>query len=75
MGLTEAVANINCLDDLIDITTGCSLYQIRSFIDSIRAARGQLKLNANPRLVLEVLMLSIPQVERRGEGVPAAQVR
>ncbi len=75
VGLTEAVANINCLDDLIDITTGCSLYQIRSFIDSIRAARGQLKLNANPRLVLEVLMLSIPQVERRGEGVPAAQVR
>jgi DNA polymerase-3 subunit delta' len=43
---------------------GYSLGQIRDFITSIHMALEQLKQNANPRLVLEVLMLSIP---RRGE--------
>ena len=41
-----------------------SLGQIRDFITSIQMALEQLKQNANPQLVLEVLMLNIP---RRGE--------
>lgn len=39
---------------------GYSLTEIRGFIEAIRAALRQLGQNANPRLVLEVLMLSIP---------------
>jgi DNA polymerase-3 subunit delta' len=53
--------------DLEDTLTGCaedySLLEIRDFITSIQAALVQLKQNANPQLVLEVLMLSLP---RRG---------
>ena len=74
VGLTEAVTNIDRLADLADLAAGCSLLQIRAFIDSIRAAVDQLKLNANPRLVLEVLMLSIPEAEKHGRGSPAAKV-
>ena len=37
-----------------------SLAQIKAVVDSIRAAGLQLRQNANPRLVLEVLMLDIP---------------
>ena len=37
-----------------------SLAEIRGFIEAIREAWEQLDQNANPRLVLEVLMLSIP---------------
>jgi DNA polymerase-3 subunit delta' len=40
---------------------GYSLTQIRDFIQSMKQAMGQLDENANPRLVLEVLMLSIPR--------------
>jgi hypothetical protein len=36
------------------------LAEIRGFIEAIREAWEQLDQNANPRLVLEVLMLSIP---------------
>jgi len=39
---------------------GYSLAQVKSVIDSIQAAGEQLRQNANPRLVLEVLMLSLP---------------
>ena len=37
------------------------LGQIRAFIDNISMAGEQLRLNANPQLALEVLMLSIPE--------------
>ena len=45
-----------------------SLTQIKDFIQSIQQAMEQLDQNANPRLVLEVLMLSIPRgKEDRGK--------
>jgi len=47
-----------------------SLTGIRSFMEAIREARGQLEQNANPRLVLEVLMLSIPDKSERKNKVP-----
>jgi hypothetical protein len=34
--------------------------QVREAINAIQQAEAQLKLNANPRLVFEVLMLNIP---------------
>jgi DNA polymerase-3 subunit delta' len=51
--------------DLEDTLTGragdYTLLEIRDFIAGIQAALEQLKQNANPQLVLEVLMLSLPR--------------
>lgn len=60
----DAVTNADMLAALEERARGYSLANIKSFIDSIQAAEEQLGQNANPRLVLEVLMLSIPE---RGE--------
>jgi len=64
IGCDDAVTNADMLATLEERAGGYSLAHIRSFIDSIQAAEEQLGQNANPRLVLEVLMLSIPE---RGE--------
>ena len=74
VGLSDAITHVDRLVMLTDMARGYSLAQIKSFIDSIRAAGKQLKQNANPRLVLEVLMLSVPEVERHDVGNHAAQV-
>jgi len=63
-GCDNMVTNADMLTTLVDRAGGYSLVQIKSVIDSLQAAVEQLKQNANPRLVLEVLMLSIP---RRGK--------
>jgi len=60
VGCSDTVTNIDRLATLTEMAGGYSLAQIRAFIDSIRVAGEQLRLNANPQLVLEVLMLSIP---------------
>jgi hypothetical protein len=52
------------------MATDYTLDQIRTFIDSIRAAREQLQLNANPQIALEVLMLSIPEKGRTNSLAP-----
>lgn len=62
-GCGDTITNADMLATLVDQTRGYSLVQIKSFINSLQAAEEQLRQNANPRLVLEVLMLSIP---RRG---------
>jgi hypothetical protein len=36
---------------------------IKCFIESLQHALKELGQNANPRLVLEVLMLNLPQIE------------
>ncbi len=64
IGCDDAVTNADMLAALGERAKGYSLAHIKSFIDSIQAAEEQLGQNANPRLVLEVLMLSIPE---RGE--------
>ncbi|GAH71274.1 unnamed protein product, partial [marine sediment metagenome] len=56
--------NVDLEARLVEMARGYSLAQIKAFIRSIQAAGEQLRQNANPRLVLEVLMLSIP--EERG---------
>lgn len=62
-GCGDTITNADMLATLVDQARGYSLVQIKSFINSLQAAEEQLRQNANPRLVLEVLMLSIP---RRG---------
>jgi len=62
-GCDDAITNADVLATLVDRARGYNLVQIKSVINSLQAAVEQLKQNANPRLVLEVLMLGIP---RRG---------
>jgi DNA polymerase-3 subunit delta' len=54
------VTNVDHEAELAKMSRGYSLAQIRAFIGSLQAAGEQLGQNANPRLALEVLMLSIP---------------
>ena len=61
VGCNEATTNINLEATLVDLAKSYNLAQIKAFINSIQAAREQLRQNANPRLVLEVLMLSLPR--------------
>ncbi len=71
---SDDVTNVDRLAALTDMARGYGLGQIKTFIDSIREAGEQLRQNANPQLVLEVLMLAIPEVGRRNEENPVAQV-
>jgi len=63
-GCDDVITNTDMSAMFIDQVKGYSLIQIRSFIDSIQAVAEQLRQNANPRLALEVLMLSIPRKGR-----------
>lgn len=73
LGCADSVTDIALGEALVQMAEDYSLAQIRTFIADIRTAREQLGRNASPRLVLEVLMLGIP--ERRGatEKTLAAQ--
>jgi DNA polymerase III subunit delta' len=53
--------NIDFQDELKKMVSNYGLSQIRTFIDIIQSAKAQLRLNANQQLVMEVLMLSIPE--------------
>jgi DNA polymerase-3 subunit delta' len=64
-GVSGSVENLDMLDKLVGGARDCSLAQIDDFIKSIRAVKEQLRLNASPRLVMEVLMLSIPEGDVR----------
>jgi len=66
VGCNEAITNVDLEATLIDSARGYKLAQVKAFINSIQAAGEQLRQNANPQLVLEVLMLSIP---RRKESI------
>ena len=66
VGCNEAITNVDRLATLIDSARGYTLAQIKAFINSIQATTEQLGQNANPQLVLEVLMLSMP---RRKESI------
>jgi len=60
----EAITNVDIEKTLTDLAIGFSLAEIRAFIRGIQAAKQQLKQNANPRLVLEGLMLNMPERKR-----------
>jgi DNA polymerase-3 subunit delta' len=61
LGCGDDITNIDRKETLASQAQGYSLAEVRAFIGSIQAAGEQLKKNANPRLVLEVLMLSLPE--------------
>jgi len=67
VGCGDTITNVDLEARLVEMVRGYSLTQIKAFIDSIQAAGEQLRQNANPRLVLEVLMLDIPRKEGRSE--------
>ena len=69
LGCRDTVTNIDRVEKLVEMSGGYRLAQIKGFIDSIRAAAEQLRLNVNPRLALEVLMLDIPVSEEEEEMV------
>jgi len=68
---SEAITNVDRLTMLVEMARSYSLAQIRAVIGGIQAAGEQLRLNANPRLVLEALMLGIP---KRSSDKIAAQL-
>jgi DNA polymerase-3 subunit delta' len=57
----DIITNVDLEAKLIEVAGSYSLAQIKAVIGSLQAAGGQLRQNANPRLVLEVLMLDIPR--------------
>jgi len=60
LGSSDSVTNIDHQSMLANIARGYRLAQIRAVINGIQVVGEQLRQNANPRLALEVLMLSIP---------------
>jgi DNA polymerase III subunit delta' len=63
--LLDMVTNIDRQGILKRMSEGLHLSQIKDTIESIILASEQLKLNANARLTLEVLMLGIPNINGR----------
>ena len=59
-GSTDRVTGINMMEKLNDLSRKYDIMQIRIFIKRLQDAMLQLKYNASPRLVLDVLMLNIP---------------
>jgi DNA polymerase III subunit delta' len=55
------IINIDYKKELQKMAAGYSLGQIRAFIARIQSAKEQLRLNSNQQLVMEVLMLNIPE--------------
>jgi len=62
---SDIITNIDFKTTLVKMAKKYSLTQIKNFVTSIQEAEEQLRQNANPRLVLEVLMLDMP---RRNHG-------
>jgi len=58
---SDIITNVDLEARLIEVARSYSLAQIKAVISSLQAAGEQLRQNANPRLVLEVLMLDIPR--------------
>ena len=72
VGLNEAITNIDISSTIVEWSKYYSLTQIKNFINNIQVAGEQLRQNANPRLVLEVLMLDMPRKERHGKEITSA---
>lgn len=64
LGCRQAVINIDAEDRLCALAEDFSLAEIKFAAQAIQEAEARLGLNASPRLVLDILMLDLPQ----GEG-------
>ena len=63
LGCADAITGVDALDELTRLAAGFSLDEIKGAAGSVSLASEQLDKNANPRLVLEVLMLNLPRAE------------
>ena len=61
----DNITNIDRINELSGMAERRSLSGIRDFIRSIQKANVELRQNANPRLVLEILMINMPDT---GQG-------
>ncbi len=68
LGGRDRIVNIDRRSEIVEMTGGYQLTQIKEFIEGIRQTAAQLKQNVNPRLALEVMMLDIP-IKKEGGGV------
>lgn len=64
-GSIDLITNVDQEATLSEMARAYSLAQIRRAIENIRVACAELRLNANPRLVLEVLMLNLPEAGKK----------
>jgi DNA polymerase-3 subunit delta' len=62
-GCQQAVTNIDYIPVLEQWDEALNLLEVRDFIDSLQKAIDQIAINANLRLVFEILMLNIPRKE------------
>jgi len=60
-GCADLLTNTDRSDELRGAAAGHAAGQAAQFLGSINAARDHLERNVNPRLALEVLLLSLPQ--------------
>lgn len=60
----EEITNVDYEDAIKAMAIDYITVDIRGFIERIQATKEQLRLNANPQLVMEVLMLNIPEKNR-----------
>jgi DNA polymerase-3 subunit delta' len=63
-GCKQAVTNIDFIPVLEKWDEVLSLSEVRDFIDSLQKSVYQIAINANLRLVFEILMLNLPRKER-----------
>jgi len=70
-GADNYITNVDQELTLRHQAQGYSLMEIKGFIQSLQQARQQLEHNANPRLVLEVLMLTLPRGKEERDTIPS----
>ena len=63
LGCADSISSVDIEDELRKLAPRFSLDEIRGAAGSTSLAAEQLQKNANPRLVLEVLMLNLPRAE------------
>ncbi|MFC1926479.1 DNA polymerase III subunit delta' [Chloroflexota bacterium] len=66
-GCVEFITNADEEAMLRSQAADCTLTEIKGFIEAIQVALKQLEQNANPRLVLEVLMLRLPTIAQKAQ--------
>jgi DNA polymerase III subunit delta' len=74
-GCNNNIINRDFLPGLVEVAGAYNLAQIRTALKSIIEAGEQLKLNANVKLVTEVLMLNIPRFPLNKASRPKTEVK
>jgi DNA polymerase III subunit delta' len=64
-GCQRDIVNIDHVADFGEVAGNLTLFQIKESLEKVRAALQQLKINVNPRLVMEALMLNMAVMNQR----------